>query len=220
MAEPKFAPGVVPGQRPGRAGGLREKNRQKRTQSLCEAALDLFLQAGIQATTVDEMTRAAGVAKGSFYRYFADKGQLVDALFHTLRLDVLGQLADCARGVAAASSGDELYAVYRVLAARMSQVLLAEPRLTRLYLQECRAPAKGATATIAALHAEMRDAVVAMTEVAKERGLLRDLPAGVVAVAVVGAIEALLMQHFAGFDLGTPAAGADALLRLVFEGLA
>ena len=36
----------------------------------------LFLERGIETVTIDEITREAGVAKGSFYRYFDDKKQI------------------------------------------------------------------------------------------------------------------------------------------------
>lgn len=219
MVTHRFVPGIVPERRPGPAGGRRAMNRQERTQLLCEAALELFLVAGIGATTVDEITRSAGVAKGTFYRYFSDKGQLVDALFQHTRDEILSCLTNCRNGIALAREAGELHQIYGTLAMQMSQILLAEPRLTRLYLQESRSPAKGAAAMIGALSRELRDAVVSMTEAAKERGFLRELPAGLVAVAVMGAIEALLMQHFSGFDLGTPEEGAAALISLVLDGL-
>ena len=41
--------------------------------------------AGFRRTTVAALCRAAGIAKGSFYRYFEDKAQLVEALFEPLR---------------------------------------------------------------------------------------------------------------------------------------
>ncbi|MFT3756483.1 MAG: helix-turn-helix domain-containing protein [Pseudoxanthomonas sp.] len=40
----------------------------------------LFLERGLEDVTIDEITREAGVAKGSFYRYFKDKEELVRAL--------------------------------------------------------------------------------------------------------------------------------------------
>ena len=39
-----------------------------------------FLERGIESVSIDDITREAGVAKGSFYRYFADKDALVGAV--------------------------------------------------------------------------------------------------------------------------------------------
>ncbi len=44
------------------------------------AARTLFLRKGVAATTVDEITSAAGVAKGTFYLYFSSKEALLDDL--------------------------------------------------------------------------------------------------------------------------------------------
>ena len=67
----------VPKQRPGKPGGRRHRNRKERLKSLGHSALELFLAQGIQTTTIDEITKAAAVAKGSCYRYFEDKSAVV-----------------------------------------------------------------------------------------------------------------------------------------------
>lgn len=53
-----------------------EPNPRERLE---EAALDLFLERGYEATTVAEITRRAGLSHRSFYRHFADKREV---LFH------------------------------------------------------------------------------------------------------------------------------------------
>lgn len=52
----------------------------KRTR-LLEAALALFEQRGYDGVAVPEISRAAGVAVGTVYRYFATKEALANALF-------------------------------------------------------------------------------------------------------------------------------------------
>ena len=70
-----------PSERPGQPGGRRDTNRRERTKALSDAALALFLARGIEVVTIEDITTRAGVAKGSFYRYFDDKQALVEALF-------------------------------------------------------------------------------------------------------------------------------------------
>src|SRR5210317_2345369 len=62
-----------PVERPGAVGGKRDLNRRQRVQDLIDAGLSLFLERGIEAVTIDEVARKAGMAKGNFYRYFRDK---------------------------------------------------------------------------------------------------------------------------------------------------
>src|SRR5690349_21242717 len=74
--------------RPGQPGGRRDTNRKERTKAIGDAALALFLERGIEAVTIEDITTRAGVAKGSFYRYFDDKHALTEALFQPLAAEV------------------------------------------------------------------------------------------------------------------------------------
>jgi AcrR family transcriptional regulator len=58
---------------------LSNKGRQTR-QSIAEAARTLFAQRGFHGTTLADITSAAGRSPASFYRYFADKEDLLAAL--------------------------------------------------------------------------------------------------------------------------------------------
>jgi AcrR family transcriptional regulator len=44
------------------------------------AAYDLFLKNGIEKTSIDDITKNAGVAKGTFYLYFNDKYDILNKL--------------------------------------------------------------------------------------------------------------------------------------------
>lgn len=48
-------------------------------ETLLDAAMVLMLEKGYTATSVDEICRAAGVSKGCFFHYFADKETLARA---------------------------------------------------------------------------------------------------------------------------------------------
>lgn len=53
-----------------------EKKRKKKTL-LKAAALELFLSKGSEATSIDDIVRKAGVAKGTFYLYFHDRNEIL-----------------------------------------------------------------------------------------------------------------------------------------------
>jgi TetR/AcrR family transcriptional regulator, cholesterol catabolism regulator len=53
--------------------GKRETGKQERRDRLYEAALALFHEQGYEQTTVDQITRSAGLAKGTFFNYFPTK---------------------------------------------------------------------------------------------------------------------------------------------------
>ncbi len=61
------------------AGKVAENKRQKK-EALLENALELFLSKGLQDTSIADIAKKAGVAKGTFYLYFKDKVDLRNIL--------------------------------------------------------------------------------------------------------------------------------------------
>lgn len=51
-----------------------------RNRTLLDAAAALFVEKGVDATTVDDLVTRAGIAKGTFYHYFESKQALLHAL--------------------------------------------------------------------------------------------------------------------------------------------
>ncbi len=58
------------------------QKKKSRKQSIQEAALSLFANQGFHATTIDNITEAAGVSKGLFYFHFENKEQLLEVLMN------------------------------------------------------------------------------------------------------------------------------------------
>jgi AcrR family transcriptional regulator len=200
-------------------GGKRDENRKRRTQELCDAALALFLAKGIEPVTIDEIVGAASVAKGSFYRYFEDKAELVDVLLEPVALRLREALSLCEEALRAARTEQELVGAYQGFAAALSATVFESPDVVRLYLQECRTPDVGARRPVAALADEVQRGALTLTHAARAHGLLRDLDARVSATAVVGAVEHLLFRFLSGGQLGPLAEVPGAIVSLVLDGL-
>ena len=60
--------------------GRRERKKEETRRRITLAALDLFHEKGFDATTVDEITERADVAKGTFFNYFPKKESVLEAL--------------------------------------------------------------------------------------------------------------------------------------------
>ncbi|MGD9609842.1 MAG: TetR/AcrR family transcriptional regulator [Desulfovibrionaceae bacterium] len=76
------------------------KAPEQRRQELMDAAEALFAAHGIDATSVNDIIRQAGVAKGTFYWYFKSKEALLDALVarsHAVLAAQVGPIAADAR---------------------------------------------------------------------------------------------------------------------------
>ena len=58
---------------------LRERTRRAVRKELQTVAIDLFLQQGFDATTVEQIAEAAGLSRRSFHRYFASKDDVLAA---------------------------------------------------------------------------------------------------------------------------------------------
>lgn len=214
-----IAPSVVPPERPGPRGGKRDTNRRQRTRQIADAALELFLERGIERVTIDDIARRAGVAKGSFYRYFEGKSELVDALLRPLAERVETAMDHCEAALGQAHTDREMFAAYQALAFALAPILIDQLDVVRLYLQELRAPAGGANDPVRALARAIDERAIGITHVARRHGLLRPAPPAVTALGVVGATEKLILAYLDGAPLGTPLEAATALVSMILDGL-
>jgi AcrR family transcriptional regulator len=67
----------TPIQEPPTPTGLRGRKKAKTRLAIQDAALELFADQGFEATTVDEIADLAEVSKGTFFRYFGTKGEVI-----------------------------------------------------------------------------------------------------------------------------------------------
>lgn len=57
-----------------------EEKKKRKENDLFDAAYDLFSTKGINDTSIDDIVKKAGVAKGTFYLYFKDKFDIVNRI--------------------------------------------------------------------------------------------------------------------------------------------
>jgi len=191
-------PPRVPADRPGPVGGKRDRNRRRRTQALLDAALELFLARGIQPVSVEAIAASAGLAKGSFYRYFADKRELVAALLAPVSAALAEAFDACQVALTDVDDPLAVFLAYQVLGVTLAEVVTERPDIARLYLQEGRGPASGARAPVVELSRTLVERAVELTREAQARGLLRPVDPRVSTLTVVGAAERLLQAYLDG----------------------
>lgn len=85
---PRYAPGVDEPR-----AGLRERTRTVVRSQLAQAALDLFVEQGFDATTVEQIAAATGLSRRSFHRYFASKEDVLGQWFVQMGEQIAQQLA-------------------------------------------------------------------------------------------------------------------------------
>jgi hypothetical protein len=64
-----------------------------------------------------------------------------------------------------------------------------------LYLQEARAPASASPRAIYELADQLTSRTIALTEIARDHGLIRPVDPEISALAVLGAVDAILFAH-------------------------
>lgn len=79
--------------------------------AVCEAALELFAEKGIQATTTREIAERAGAAEGTLYRHFDGKADLASRLYERCTGELRDRLAAAVEETG--TPGDRLEALVR-----------------------------------------------------------------------------------------------------------
>ena len=184
----------LPRKRPGPEGGKRDRNRRANQDRLNAAALELMLADGTAAVTIDQIVDRAGMAKGSFYRYAADKEDLVAQILAPVIAEATAALDRCEQQLRTGRR-DEVTAIYLALARDLSQVVAHHAPRVLLYLQEARAPLRAAPPAIQELADALTSRTIALTEIARDHGLIRPVDPEISALAVLGAIDSILFAH-------------------------
>ncbi|MDW8246713.1 MAG: helix-turn-helix domain-containing protein [Sandaracinaceae bacterium] len=199
--------------------GKRGRKRRERVDSIAKSALGLFLERGIESVTIDEICKAAGLAKGSFYRYFSSKEALVQALV-ALPAQALSQaFNECEARIREADSWVALQSAYQALAFSLLSIALAHTDVLRLYLQERAAPPVGARAPLGALSNAIEEGALRLTQIAVERGLIEVTHPRLSSLIVIGAVERLAHAALTGRINVTPFEMISTLIRIILEGI-
>lgn len=86
---------------------LGRRNPEQRRDSVLESARELFVEQGIDRTSVDSIARRAGVAKGTVYLYFSSKDEIIRALEQEFNERVVSRVRAASEAAEAAGGGLE-----------------------------------------------------------------------------------------------------------------
>jgi AcrR family transcriptional regulator len=107
----------------------RERQSLERRERLFRAALDLFARKGFAETTVEDITNAADLGKGTFFNYFPSKEHIFLA-FGEMQLAKLKAAFEDMR-----SANVPVPVFMRSLGARMTQEPIRNPAIIRILLK-------------------------------------------------------------------------------------
>jgi AcrR family transcriptional regulator len=193
-------------------------DRDARRQQLVEAARDQFARKGYHATTVDDITRAAGVAKGTFYLYFDEKREVyydVVRGFMNLIKDIGGQVGREPVTVA------EFLTRAEAAAQHLMQVFLDNHELAKLAYRESMGLDPELETMVSRFYREIAEVEADNIRAAQKLGVIRqDIDPLLVAYSHIGIVERVLLAIVeAPQDFPDPRAVVRQMLQVVFEGL-
>lgn len=204
-----------------RAGRRRvEQRKAELRREIVAASFDCFAEQGYHATGIADIARRLGVGHGTFYRYFANKRDIVEHVIDDLIARILTALGDENAPDAVSTLED-----YRLQSARIGEAVAtligADPRVPRLLLLE-------APGVDAELRERVLDFIESMTDVTAayfthgvELGYLRaDLDVQASARAVNGMILGAVIHGIRHHDEQSQAELANAIQRVMYDGIA
>jgi len=161
--QPNLPSPLIPTQR---RSARRERRKAETYERLMRAALKLFAERGLAETTVEQITEAADVGKGTFFNYFPTKEHLLLA-FGDTRIKKI----EAAREEAAAGN-KPLWHVLRKLAHSLAEEHSHTPGLLRSILV---APltSEPVRELMAGKMAEGRAVLASLFQIGQERGEIR-----------------------------------------------
>ena len=165
----------------------RERRSIELRERIFRAALDLFAKQGFAETTVEDITNAADVGKGTFFNYFPSKEHLLLA-FAGMQLATLRLAVEEAR-----HAPEPLLKFVRSLLVRMTAEPARNPDLIRGVLLAFLGNSEVRQA-MRDLHVHVLDLHTQMVQIGQERGEVRtDLPAAEIALVFRQAIFGTLL---------------------------
>jgi AcrR family transcriptional regulator len=109
----------------------RKESKELTRKRLIEGAIAILRTDGLAGVTTGRVADAAGIAQSSFYGHFADRDACLEAVADKIGTSVLRRVREQRMSI---DPGDPQGSVRRSMA-RVVEVFLIEPELTRLFLR-------------------------------------------------------------------------------------
>lgn len=197
--------------------GASGQGSTERRQQLLDAARTLFAERGYHETTVDDITRAADVAKGTFYLYFSEKREVYVEVIRSF-LDVIKGFVDLV--TEQTPSPSDYFDRVRRGAVGLLEMLQQNRQLARLAYRESLGVDEQLTALLQSFYREIADLEVKNLELAMQLGVVRPCHPLVVAYMHIGLTERVILEMLERPDDFPPIEQiVDELLRTGYEGL-
>jgi len=193
-------------------------DKQARRAAIVEAARSVFAGRGFQGASLDDIARAADVAKGTLYLYFSNKEELFYATFQSFQFDMVRL---CESSIEREdSAGDKLRACLAVSVDTLCDNIELYPLTLEVWAAASSGPARERfAAAMKDLYARFRATTAELIETGKESGeFAADVDSEAVAAWLVGGLDGLMLQYWFDRDIEL-GRWVDSFLATVMRGI-
>lgn len=159
-------------------------NRKKREKLICDAAINVFAREGYGKASVSEIIREARMARGTFYLYYKNKGEIFDAILERFLTEVARAVSQNPEESEATLTPAELF---RLLARELSQALSKNRLLTRIIL--------GESQRLDFFMDRLSSLIANYLYEASQKGQLRDYRVDIISRCLVGGLKEIVSQN-------------------------
>jgi AcrR family transcriptional regulator len=130
MGQPNLHPTAQPAARALFPMGTGQVDPADKSARILKAALDLFVRYGIKRTSIDDIVREAGIAKGTLYLYYQSKDALFAAVAERMCAERLAMAREASAG--AGPLVDRLVAILDSQIGVMCRLIAESPHIAEL----------------------------------------------------------------------------------------
>jgi AcrR family transcriptional regulator len=181
--------------------------REARRAQILDTALGVFADQGYHQTSISDVVKAAGVARGTFYLYFESKSQI----FLHLLDNLLGHLRSSVRGVDVGQGAPPVTEQLQRTVERILETAVNNRPLTRVIFRVAVGLDPEVDERLTAFYSNLHQYIAQSLERGQQMGIVRQMDVGVASRCILGSIrqvvDAYVVQSDAQVDVGAVAQG-------------
>lgn len=191
------------------------KSKAERRRELLTAARDVFVDRGFAASTIDDIVERAGVARGTFYLYFADKR----AIFEALVDDFLSRIAVAVKSIVLAPEAPSPVEQLRANVQRVVALAISEPAIVKLALHDATGVDPELDLKLDRYYEGLRALIEESLETGQELGIVRSGERRLMVAIGLGGFKEVLVDAVSGQIDPSPEQIADEIMHFLVGGL-
>ncbi|WP_435826307.1 TetR/AcrR family transcriptional regulator [Nocardia asteroides] len=196
-----------------------EQRKAELRREIIDTAFDCFAEKGYHATGIADIAVRLGIGHGTFYRYFANKRDIIDHVLDDVTGRIFAALAN-ELSPETANTLDEYTDLLDRIGDALNRVLLDDPRVPQLLLFHATGIDDELTARVFGLVDTTEVVVAGYLDHGVRSGYLRpDLDTPTTAKAVMGMLVAGIVHGMRTPDPALAAVYSHAVRRLFIEGV-